>query len=128
MTTPTAHSPAELADHFTRLFNAGDIDTLVQLYETEALFVPEKDQEARGHSQISAALHALREAGATIQLRLARILVVGDIAVYSNIATVAGVSPDGSDVVAPTIEVARRQSDGAWKYLIDDPGFVSLLA
>jgi hypothetical protein len=89
MKTPNAQSPIELADQFTRLFDAGDIYTLIDL---------------------------------------ARIHVVNDIAVYSNIATVKGIKPDGSDLVAPTIEVARRQTDWAWKYLIDDPGFVSFLA
>ncbi|GIH22691.1 hypothetical protein Aph01nite_10010 [Acrocarpospora phusangensis] len=128
MTIPIAHSAQELGEHFVRLFRDGDTDTLAELYEDDALFAPAPGQEARGRTEIAAALRALRAAGATIELKLARIHEVGDIAVYSNIATVGGVNPDGSDLVAPTIEVARRQPDGTWRYVVDDPAFLSFLA
>jgi len=41
----------------------------------------------------------------------------------SNVATVVGATPDGSSVTTHTTEVLRRQPDGRWTYVIDDPFF-----
>jgi uncharacterized protein (TIGR02246 family) len=124
MATITARSPHELADLFMRLYSADDIDTLVTCYEDDAVFVPAPGQEARGRTQIAAALQGMRSAGFTIELAPAKLLEAGDTAVLSNMATVRG---PGVDVTAPTIEVVRRQADGNWRWIADDPGFLSFL-
>ena len=123
MNTRYAHDPAQLADLFVDLFASGDIATLSTLYTTDALFVPAPGQEARGRKEIAAALTAMRNAGAEIALELRRMDVAGDVAVLSNVATVRGVSPDGSPLVVPTSEVMRRQPDGTWLDAVDDPFF-----
>jgi len=49
----------------------------------------------------------------------------GDIALLSNCWT----STVGDDELsAVTAEVARRQSDGTWKYIIDNPDAAGILA
>ena len=123
MSVPVASHPAELSAYFVKLFAQGDIDTLSQLYTTDALFVPGPGQEARGRAEIRTALTAMRNAGATIALELRRVNVTGDVAVLSNVATVNGVSPDGSALVVSTTELMHRQPDGTWLYAIDDPFF-----
>jgi ketosteroid isomerase-like protein len=41
----------------------------------------------------------------------------------SNVATVTGVTPDGSPLVTTTTEILRRQPDGRWLHVVDDPFF-----
>jgi ketosteroid isomerase-like protein len=59
----------------------------------------------------------------SIKLVPRKIQVSGDVALVSNVATVVGATPDGSSVTTHTTEVLRRQPDGRWTYLIDDPFF-----
>ena len=41
----------------------------------------------------------------------------------SNRATAEGLLPGGAVLSTTTTEVARRQPDGRWLYVIDDPFF-----
>jgi uncharacterized protein (TIGR02246 family) len=123
MTTAIATTPEDLAPLFMRHFADGDLDALAALYTDDAVFVPAPGSPVRGRDAIRAALAQMHAAGAGISLTPRRSHVSGDLAVLSNIATVSGVAPDGSDLVAPTTEVARREADGSWRYVLDDPFF-----
>jgi uncharacterized protein (TIGR02246 family) len=123
MSDRAAASPTELSPLFTDLFARGEMEELAALYTEDALFVPGPGQEARGRMEIAAALSAMRNAGATIELETRRVDVAGDVAVLSNTATVYGLNPDGSPLVAPTTELLRRQPDGTWLYAVDNPFF-----
>lgn len=63
------------------------------------------------------------DAGAKIQLQARRVHVVGELALISNDATVSGATPDGAPVISTSTEIARRGSDGSWRYVLDDPYF-----
>ena len=49
----------------------------------------------------------------------------GDIALLSNRWTSVGLE---DEISATTAEVARRQRDGTWKYVIDNPDSAGVLA
>jgi ketosteroid isomerase-like protein len=50
------------------------------------------------------------------------VVAVGDLAYLSNTWSLSGTGPDGTPVTlgATTAEVARRQADGTWRYVIDN--------
>lgn len=48
--------------------------------------------------------------------------LVDDVALVSNTATLTGVGPD--PVVSTTTEIFRRQPDGGWAHVVDDPFFI----
>ena len=50
------------------------------------------------------------------------VVTVGDLAYLANTWSLSGTGPDGTPVVlgATTAEVARRQADGTWRYVIDN--------
>ncbi|KOU53105.1 hypothetical protein [Streptomyces sp. WM6378] len=54
-------------------------------------------------------------------LELRDIRQVDDIALVSSTATLTGIGPD--PVVSTTTEILRRQPDGGWAHLMDDPFF-----
>ncbi|MER5699523.1 hypothetical protein ABT255_54220 [Streptomyces mirabilis] len=61
------------------------------------------------------------DSGARLQLDLRDIRQVDDIALVSNHATLTGVGPE--PVVSTTTEILRRQPDGGWVHMVDDPFF-----
>ena len=118
-----AATPEQLAELFMRLLAAGDLDGLMSLYEPGATLVPTANGAATGTEAIRECLQALIHDRVSIKLVPRKIQVSGDVALVSNAATVVGATPDGSSVTTHTTEVLRRQPDGRWTYLIDDPFF-----
>ncbi len=49
--------------------------------------------------------------------------ITGDIALLNSPWTQVGTDPEGNEVsfAGITAEVVRKQADGTWKYIIDDP-------
>jgi hypothetical protein len=41
----------------------------------------------------------------------------------SNTATVTEATPDAKPVTSTTTEILRRQPDGGWVYIVEDPFF-----
>ena len=48
---------------------------------------------------------------------------VDDIAVVSNIATVTETTPDAQPITYTVTQILRRQPDGGWLHILDDPFF-----
>lgn len=122
-TSDSASDPCQLSELFVRYFNGRDFDALRSLYEPAAFFAPSPGEAKFGADAIKGSLQAMAEAGATIDLDTRRMQIVSDLAIISNTATVMGAAPDGTALVTTTTEIARRQSDGRWLYVFDDPFF-----
>lgn len=120
---PAARHPEELSELFMQYSANGDLDGLVSLYEPAALFVAAPGVLDAGTDAIRAALAALIESKRQITLTPRRVQILNEVAVISNTARVA--DPDGSAVQVTTTEIARRQKDGRWLYLFDDPFFAA---
>src|SRR6266542_5222304 len=114
-----AHSPEEVDALFEKALNSGDLDGLVALYEPDATLIPQPGQEAKGRDAIREALSPLVGGGAQIDLKVERTVRSGD-----DLAATYGVwtmKADDQDLSGKTIEVVRRQPDGTWLFVIDDP-------
>jgi hypothetical protein len=71
---------------------------------------------------VRAALQGFLALKGRIRLETKLVVTVGDLAYLSNTWSLSGTGPDGNRVVlgATTAEVARRQADGTWRYVIDN--------
>jgi uncharacterized protein (TIGR02246 family) len=118
-----AESPEQVATLFMEYLDAGDLDGLVSLYEPHAHFVPTPATHLVGTTAIRAALRQMIDSGAHLKLELRDIRRVDDVALVSNTATLTGATPDGSPVFSTTTEILRRQPDGGWAHVVDDPFF-----
>jgi uncharacterized protein (TIGR02246 family) len=118
-----AQSPEDMARAFTEAFNSGDLDVVMELYEAEAVLVPEPGQVASGTAAIRSALAGFLGLKGTIEIEPHRILSLGDVALANTTWKLAGTNPDGTlaNLSGDTTEVIRRQADGTWRYVIDDP-------
>jgi uncharacterized protein (TIGR02246 family) len=100
--------------------NAGDVNGLVELYEPTALLLGPEGEVAAGLEAIRAAWTASVALGGQTKLVTRFVVVADDVALLSNDWTMEG---DGWSATATTAEVARRQADGTWRYVIDNPFF-----
>ena len=119
-----ALEPAEASVLFERCFADGDLDGMMSLYEEGAAF-PTPHGTSTGHEQIRATLKAYVDSGAKLAFGESLVFVAGDLALVHTPWTMT--MPDGSTPGGATAEVVRRQSDGSWKYVIDNPDGSALL-
>jgi uncharacterized protein (TIGR02246 family) len=119
-----ADTPLQLMTLFAVRLSGGDADGLLALYEPDAVFEPQFGVVLRGVDEIRPALTEL----AALRPRIdyvgePDVVIVDDIAVVSNTWAMTAQLPDGSvqrqDGVSA--DVLRRQKDGSWLVLIDQP-------
>jgi ketosteroid isomerase-like protein len=100
-------------------FDAGDVDTLVALYGPGAQMIDEQGVVARGHDAIRARWSEYVALGLRLSVVTRYAIESGDLALLSNSWTL---ELDGEPVASSfAAEVARRQGDGRWLYVIDSP-------
>ena len=117
-----ATSPEQIHTLFEEAFNAGDLDALLALYEPDAVLIPEPGVVVHGVDQIGPALQGFLDVGGTMKLDTKEVITVGDLAYLMNRWSLTATNEDGSpfEMGAVTGEVARRQPDGSWLYVIDN--------
>jgi uncharacterized protein (TIGR02246 family) len=88
-----ATSPEQAIQQFSQHLNEGDLEGALALYEPDATFVPQPGQAISGLDAIRSAL------------------------------TLEGTQPNGTPITigGQSADVLRRQEDGTWRVLIDDP-------
>jgi hypothetical protein len=101
--TRGAHNPEELETLLEDAFVIQDGEALIELFENGAVLVGGDVQEARGEEEIARFAAALWDRDHTYVADPHRILQARDIAL---------VVADGG------INVARRGSDGGWRYVV----------
>ena len=124
MTDERAGSPAQLMALFAERAASGDAAGLVALYEPGAVFEPEIGVVLRGLDAIRPALTELAEMRPSIEYDGdPDVVIVDDIAIVSNSWTMTAELPDGTRHREGgfSADVLRRQPDGSWLVLIDQP-------
>lgn len=116
--------PEQVTRRLVTLLNAGDLDAIVALYEGAAVFA-DYDGVARGPDAIRAAHKAFLDDGLELTLRDSVVFEADDIALVHWSWAVA--RRDGSTSDGVSAEVLRRQSDGTWKFIIDNSDGAALL-
>ena len=120
-----AHNPEECDLLLMKAVGSGDLEAAIALYEPDATFVVSPDQVVTGHAAIRKVLEAMA-ANATGELEAVTVVpsADGSVAVTRTKGTVTTPGPDGEPVTRSfhSVEVVRKQSDGTWRFVIDDPG------
>jgi uncharacterized protein (TIGR02246 family) len=117
-----ARSPEELDALFSNALNAGDVDTLVSLYEADAVLTPEPGQTATGHAAIREAFNVFMGMKPQMTLKNKMIARTEALALTTAKWLLKGNGPDGPiEMTGESVEVARRQANGTWLFVIDHP-------
>ena len=113
-----AQTPSEVHALFLDAFNRADLEALVALYEPGAVLVI-SGQAAVGHEAIREAYQRLLQSRGQIEMETRSVVESNEgLAVlhagwtlHSSASTARGIST----------EVVRRQPDGTWLFVIDEP-------
>ena len=119
---PTA-TPEQVLESIVTGINSGDLDSLLPLYESDAAFASEPGSLAHGAPGISQALTGFISMNGELDLEVTRVLEVDDLALVTGVWSFNGTGPDGEPVqlAARNADVLRRQGDGSWRFVIDNP-------
>jgi ketosteroid isomerase-like protein len=123
----SAQQPEELHRLFVECVNAHNIDGLLALYEQDSTVADLEGRPLRGIDSLRAFLLGFLSAVKQIDGATRKVLVAGDIALLSSTyhATLTAYNGETTSITGTSAEVARRQPDGTWRFLIDDPQFMN---
>lgn len=124
-----ASNPEMAVREFFRLFNEGNVEDVMAMYEPGAVLVAQPGQEATGPAALRAALNGFLSLKPTLTMGNFRLIVAGDIALSTAMWTLQGTGPDGKTVrmEGTTSDVLRQQADGRWLFVIDNPWGAGIL-
>jgi len=116
-------TPVQVLEAVVDGINTGNFETLMSLYEPEAAFANQPGSLAPGLGGIRDALGGFVALNGKLDLEVSRVLEVGDLALVIGEWSFAGTRPDGAPVklAAKNADVLRRQADGSWRFVIDNP-------
>lgn len=123
----SAQQPEELHQLFVACVNAHDVDALLALYEQDSTVADLQGHSLQGTDNLRAFLMGFLAVVKQIGGETRKVLVSGNIALLSSSYHAILTAHDGEmiSLTGTSAEVARRQPDGTWRFLIDDPQFVN---
>ncbi len=115
-------SVTELNDYFIETMNAGDLDGAVSCWNEDTVFHT-ADGPVRGMDNLREELQKFIDVKPFLTMEEVHRVEAGDTALVSLRWTLEGTAPDGGviSMAATDANVFRRQGDGTWRILIDNP-------
>jgi ketosteroid isomerase-like protein len=116
-------TPKEVLESMRDWVNAGDLASMMSLYEPSATAAQEPGTLLHGAAAIQDNLADFIAMDGTLDLEVARVLQADDIALVIVHWTFDGVGTNGEPVAmrSRSSDVRRRQEDGTWRFVIDNP-------
>src|SRR5437879_2317396 len=115
-------TPEHVHRRFEDAFNRHDVDAICALYEPEAVLMT-SGGAARGLAAIREAYLDFLMGRPTIELETVVVCQAGDLALLQGKWISRGATPNGAETHSEgrSTETVRRQADGRWLFVIDDP-------
>ena len=116
-------TPKEFLISYVEKFNAGDISSLINMYEIDACFVLQEGKVIKGIENIRHTLESFIDMNGKIESKVDVVIQTSDIALVNTEWSFNGTGPDDKAVTisGKATDILRRQSDGNWHILIDNP-------
>lgn len=112
-----------VVERMTEAFHNSDIEGVMASYEDKATVLFEPDSPVSDPAVIREMFQGLFTMKPHFSYSGHEVVVTGDTAVHFAPWTMTGKSPDGADIKQSGLSVAvlRKQADGSWLMVIDNP-------
>ena len=116
-------TPEEVLNLVTEGINAGDLNSLMTLYEPLACFASQPGQLATSPDGIRESLLSFIDMHGKLDLKVKRVLRASNLALVTTEWSFSGTGSDGKhvEISAKSADVLRQQPDGTWLFVIDNP-------
>ncbi len=118
-----ARTPEDCDRLFADRVNAGDVEGVLALYEDRGCYVL-RDGVATGAAAIRPVIEEMIAARSRIECQVKRVVHAGEglALLYNDWRLTVGGDDDLSvERSGRALELVRRQVDGTWRFVIDDP-------
>ncbi len=122
-----AHRPEETTEVFVHHFNAGDVDRLIAAYYAEGAVLAAEPGASASGAALRTGLEKYLALRGKITATTRHTLVAGDTALLVIDWVIEGTDPNGQPIKFPgtSTDVVRRDGDGVWRCIIDNPHGIS---
>ena len=119
-----------VVDTMTAAFQDGKIDTVMSTYAPGAAVAFEPGQPVTDEAQLRQMFGGMAAAKPVFSYSGHEVIVSGDTAVHIAPWQMTAHTPDGQEIRQSGLSIAvlRRQTDGSWKMVIDNPHGARLLS
>jgi len=116
-------SPLDVITQLVTAMNACDLEAAIALFEPGALFVIKPGVVVNGTAGIRQALEGFMALKPTLTIEAQQVVQAGDVAQYCARWNLKGIDPMGTTVQLSgrSSSILRRQADGRWLFLVDNP-------
>lgn len=123
-------SPLTVITQLVAAMNARDLETAMTLFEPGASFVIKPGQVVSGTAGIRQALEGFMALKPTLTIEAQELVQAGDVAQYCARWSLKGVDPSGAAVQLSgrSSSILRRQYNGKWLFLVDNPWGTDIVA
>lgn len=123
---PQAKTPEDTGRLVGEAITSGDVDAALSLYEPDAVFAIPKgfgEGSVTGHEGLREAFNGFLAIGPKLTASAETTLISGDTALVIGNWTLKGRDAEGNDIDTGGrySDVVRRQPDGSWLFVIDNP-------
>ena len=109
---------------FQEAMNEADLDKAMSLYDENAVFVQEPGKPPIiGLGNIRAVLEEFQAIKPKLKVEIMQFVEADDVAFFTLKWNITGISPEGEEINMSSYDgnVVKRQADGSWKTIIDNP-------
>lgn len=118
----TTNSPEHAVEMLDQAFNHGDLEAVLDFYETAAVVVTEPGKLARGTVELREFFERVMQSGASAKQLKTHVIEADGVALFLSRWILKSANDENAEnartFVATT--VFRKQPDGMWKALIDN--------
>jgi uncharacterized protein (TIGR02246 family) len=108
---------------FGKQLNSDNVDGILELFGEDAVFLPSPGKVVSGRDSIRATMNQFAQTSEKFESKVRTVVSSGDTALAIVDWSLEGKDANGQELrlAGSTSDVLRRDPDGVWKFIIDNP-------